>query len=95
MNRNVVKCDGNGCDCERDASADSRAWLRLMVVGGHPHEVFDFCPSCAGAFRALMPRGPEPKPPLELEPPATEPPPELEPVNVVEGDEAPSTERHK
>lgn len=88
MNRNLVICDGNGCNCERDTGADSRGWLRLMVVGGHPHEVFDFCPSCSQAVRALMPRGPEG--PVKAGPlePAPEPTPELEPH-----DAPPSTER--
>jgi hypothetical protein len=80
MNTTIVQCDGNGCAALMgSAEGDPRPWLKLLIVGGHPHEVFDFCPSCAASIRALMPQGPEP-------PPA----PELRSVHVIEGMTAPA-----
>jgi hypothetical protein len=92
MHSNAVHCDGNGCTSEVEGDLRAQGWLRLMVVGGHPHEVFDFCPSCAGALRALMPMGPEPPSPVvgpEPDPnvlngPSSAPFGELEPADTDE-----------
>lgn len=73
MQRQILVCDGPGCGCEQQNEAPG-AWLKLLVVGGHDHQAFDFCPGCAAKLRALMPAGPErperttpAPPPLELE----------------------------
>lgn len=79
MMKHTQVCDTPGCNAEEPELTGShsgtapRGWLKLGVLGGATHQVYDFCPACAAKLRAMMPAGPErpelaAEPALELEP---------------------------